>query len=150
MLTPLLQNHLAGVKTRPQQDLAQGHGEAYLPHALARPPPRCRQGMGWQYVFPAWNLSFAPRAGITRRHHVDPIVINKVITVAVRRTGLTTHICAPTVRHAFTTPRHQCGTDIRTIRHLLGYDDVATTMTYTHIPQQGGQGVPSPLGDLGV
>jgi site-specific recombinase XerD len=30
-LTPLLQNHLAGVKTRHQQDLAQGHGEAYLP-----------------------------------------------------------------------------------------------------------------------
>jgi site-specific recombinase XerD len=30
-LAPLLQNHLAGVKTRHQQDLAQGHGEAYLP-----------------------------------------------------------------------------------------------------------------------
>jgi hypothetical protein len=28
--------------------------------------------------------------------------------------------------------------------------DVATTMIYTHILQQGGQGVPSPLDDLGV
>jgi integrase len=38
-LTPLLQNHLAGVKTLHQQDLAQGHGEVYLPHALARKYP---------------------------------------------------------------------------------------------------------------
>ncbi len=31
-LTPLLQNHLAGVKTLPQQDLAQGHGSmSFLP-----------------------------------------------------------------------------------------------------------------------
>jgi site-specific recombinase XerD len=35
-LTPLFQNHLAGVKTLHQQDLAQGHGAVYLPHALAR------------------------------------------------------------------------------------------------------------------
>jgi site-specific recombinase XerD len=38
-LTPLLQNHLARVKTLHQQDSAQGHGEAYLPHALARKHP---------------------------------------------------------------------------------------------------------------
>ena len=34
-LTPLLQNHLARVKTLHQQDLAQGHGAVYLPYALA-------------------------------------------------------------------------------------------------------------------
>ena len=31
---------------------------------------------------------------------------------------------------------------------LLGHNDVATTMIYTHVLQQGGQGVPSPLDDL--
>src|SRR6266446_2513343 len=35
-LTPLLQHHLAGVRTLPQQDAAQGHGAVSLPHALAR------------------------------------------------------------------------------------------------------------------
>src|SRR5215471_4360268 len=33
-LTPLLQNHLAGVKTLHQHDLARGYGAVYLPHAL--------------------------------------------------------------------------------------------------------------------
>jgi integron integrase len=74
-LTPLLQNHLARVKMRHQQDLAQGHGEVYLPHALARKHPHAAKEWGWQYVFPARNLSVDPRSGLTRRHHVDPSVI---------------------------------------------------------------------------
>jgi site-specific recombinase XerD len=45
--TPLLQNHLAGVKTRPQQDAAQGHGEVSRPHALARKAPHAAKAWGW-------------------------------------------------------------------------------------------------------
>ena len=149
-LTPLLQNHLAGVKTLHQQDLAQGHGETYLPHALARKHPNAAQEWGWQYVFPARNLSVDPRSGITRRHRVDPSVINKAIKVAVRRAGLTKQISAHTFRHSFATHLLQRGTDIRTIQQLLGHNDVATTMIYTHLLQQGGLGVPSPLDDLDV
>src|SRR5262249_49861095 len=47
-------------------------------------------------------------------------------------------------------PLLQNHTDIRTIQQLLGHRDVATTMIYTHVLQQGGQGVPSPLDDLDV
>jgi integron integrase len=149
-LTPLLQNHLAGVKTLHQQDLAQGHGEVYLPHALARKYPNAAREWGWQYVFPARNLAADPRSDSIRRHHVDPSLVNKAIKLAARRAGLTKSISAHTFRHSFATHLLQRGTDIRTIQQLLGHRDVATTMIYTHVLQQGGQGVPSPLDDLGV
>ncbi|MDO9529174.1 MAG: integron integrase [Syntrophales bacterium] len=147
---PLLQNHLAKVRVIHNRDLDQGHGEVYMPNALARKYPNAAKEWNWQYVFPARNLAIDPRSGKVRRHHVDPSVINKAIKAAVRKTGLTKRVSAHTFRHSFATHLLQRGTDIRTIQALLGHKDVATTMIYTHVLQQGGQGVLSPLDDLDV
>lgn len=146
----LLQNHLQKVKVIHDQDLAQGRGAVYLPYALERKYPGTAKEWGWQYVFPARNVSTDPLSGKVRRHHVEPNVINKAIKVAVRRAGIEKHVSAHTFRHSFATHLLQRGTDIRTIQALLGHKDLATTMIYTHIRQQGGQGVPSPLDDLDI
>ena len=149
-IIPFLQSHLAKVKEIHEKDLILGHGEVYLPHALTRKYPHAAKQWNWQYVFPARTLATDPRSGVIRRHHIDPSLINKAIGMAVRKVGLSKRISAHTFRHSFATHLLQRGTDIRTIQSLLGHADISTTMIYTHVLQQGGQGVLSPLDDLGI
>lgn len=85
-----------------------------------------------------------------RRHHIDPSSVNKAIKTAVRKAGSEKRITAHTFRHSFAAHLLRRGTDIRTVQALLGHEDVATTMIYTHVLQQGGFGVTSPLDDLGL
>ena len=149
-LMPFLTSHLKKVKLIHDKDLEEGFGAVYLPYALSRKYPNAEKEWAWQYVFPAGNRSIDPRSEVIRRHHVDPSVINKSIKVAVRKLGITKKVSAHTFRHSFATHLLQRGTDIRTIQALLGHNDVETTMIYTHVLQQGGQGVTSPLDDLDV
>lgn len=67
-----LQAHLGRVRALHQRDLAAGHGEVSLPHALARKYPRAGYEWGWQFVFPSGVLSADPESGVIRRHHVFP------------------------------------------------------------------------------
>src|SRR5437660_1871411 len=56
-IVPLLENQLRKVKVLHTQDLARGHGEVYLPYALERKYPKAAQQWGWQYMFPAREVS---------------------------------------------------------------------------------------------
>ena len=78
-----LKEHLVRVKVAHGQDLEEGYGQVYLPHALARKYPQADKDGRWQYVFPAGHRSTDPRSGQTRRHHLDPSPINKAIGKSV-------------------------------------------------------------------
>ena len=106
-LTPLLQNHLARVKTLHQQDLAQGHGAGLSAPCAGAEISADRHGMGVAVCLPGPDVAVDPRSGVTRRHHVDPSVINKAIKVAVRRAGLDEAPSAP-IPFGIPSPRICC------------------------------------------
>jgi len=74
-----LREHMEQVRLIHGEDLAVGGGAVYLPGALERKYPHAAREWGWQYVFPARDLSTDPRSGHVRRHHVDEGTINKAI-----------------------------------------------------------------------
>jgi hypothetical protein len=103
---PALREHLANVRLKHEEDLAAGYGAVYLPGALDRKYPGAAREWGWQYAFPARDLSTEPRSGVVRRHHLDEATINKAIKAAVARAGIakrvsshTNKVRSPSIQH---------------------------------------------------
>ena len=144
-LKPELTRHIGRVKEQHKKDLNSGFGSVYMPYALDRKYPNASRQWGWQYVFPASKISRDPRSGQMRRHHVYDRTIQRKVAEAVKRTDINKHVTPHVFRHSFATFLLSDGYDIRTIQELLGHNDVATTMIYTHVLNKGGKGVRSPL-----
>ena len=143
-----LQEHLQRVQAIHQQDLADGYGRVELPHALNRKYPNANREWGWQFVFPQEHRWTNAQTGEQGRHHVHESLVQKAITQAARRAGLTKRVTSHTFRHSCATHLLADGYDIRTVQELLGHKDVRTIMIYTHVLNRGGRGVRSPADAL--
>lgn len=140
-----LEAQIAKVRVLHERDLARGHGEVWLPHALARKYPNAPRELAWQYVFPSRDLSRDPRSGILRRHHLTDSAVQKAVKDAVEAARIEKPAGCHTLRHTFATELIADGYDIRTVQELLGHADVRTTMIYVHVLNKGARGVASPL-----
>ena len=116
-----------------KQDLENGFGGVFIPHALQKKYPRSKFETKWQYLFPMKSISCDPRSKEKRRHHVMPQTLGRNIKIAAQKVNLNKRVTSHIFRHSYATHLLQAGIDLRSIQELLGHKSVETTMIYTHV-----------------
>jgi integrase/recombinase XerD len=71
-----------------------------------------------------------------------------VIKEARKRAGIKKHVTSHVLRHTYATHLLEMGLDIMSLKELLGYTDIRTTLIYLHIAQMGRERVFCPLDKL--
>lgn len=140
-----LRDQLIRVKKLYEEDVARGFGEASFLPSLERKYPNAPREWIWQYIFPSTGLSMDPRSGKIRRHHLHETVLQRVVKKTAYKVGINKRVTTYTFRHSFATHLLQNRYDIRTVQELLGHADVSTTMIYTHVLNQPGLAITSPI-----
>jgi len=112
--------------------------------------PNAGRTCPWQWVYPASRRYTERTGGQRRRHHLHESAVQRAVSAAAIRSGISKRATCHSFRHSFATHLLEAGSDIRTVQELLGHRDVSTTMLYTHVLNRGRLGVRSPVDQAGL
>ena len=140
-----LKQHLNAVQALHHEDLSAGLGAVFVSEAISKKFPNAERDWGWQYVFSSLKLSLDPKTNLARRHHMDEKTVQRAVKKAAESAKITKLTTPHTLRHSFAAHLLEGGNDVHVVQDLMGHVDVASTMIYTHVINQSGRGVSSPL-----
>ena len=96
-----------------------------------------------------WKLERPPGVylftGLTKRGHVSPDGVRRVLAEAARRVGLRKRVTPHVLRHSFATHLLERGADIRTIQVLLGHNSICSSARYTRVSERHIRATKNPL-----
>ena len=116
-----------------------------IPNGLGKKYRNASISWEWFWLFPAEKSSKDPISGVSRRHHIHESGVQRSLRTARMKCQISKRITCHSFRHSFATHLLKNGYDIRTVQELLGHSDVSTTMIYTHVLDQPGRNIQSPL-----
>jgi site-specific recombinase XerD len=76
------------------------------------------------------------------------VLSQNIMMEALKKTTIRKQVSLHTLRHSFATHLLEDGVDLYTIQHLLGHNQISTTITYLHIAQVLPKVAKSPLDTL--
>ncbi len=71
---------------------------------------------------------------------IEKVVQNAIIKAGLANKDYSVH----TIRHSFATHLVDNGTDVHTVKELLGHNSLSTTMRYLHLSQKRVEGIVNP------
>lgn len=128
-----LQEHIKTVKDLHKSDLAEGFGYVYMPDHVKKAYPDANIDFCWQYLFPSNVMLKDPRTKTIQRHHLNEDNLKLHIKQAAEKPGITKNVNCQILRHSFAVHKLENGCDLTTLKELLGYTDISTTMTYVRV-----------------